>query len=1236
MKIFIIYIVAAIFAVQQLTACSLRKRAEETPVPNEQNIEKSFFSNESGEPKRFLVGWAPEEYQGAIAEQIVTYMAQETLHINIEFEVTERSLIGLAVNPSFPNNRQKWEKVIEIPIQSHYYYEKSKDQYGRDTNETIENSNRSHWSRRPFVKLDLSGIQVNKMAFSLLPVADGVHQYNVKSVSDIEWDKSKNFLGFSMNVSHSIYGSDLSITYRFNFLEFKSDKNFKATPYHQDNAKFFNALHSVSKKVEEGDTKDKQIMHVARWDFSQPQDLYLNNVPAKYIPLFKESVQEWEKALQKIGALKPGQNAFLVHDKSPSKHGFDLRYPSIYWYDDKRYAYSQGTLGIALNNVDVTNGKMLAGNVIIYGGALEHYINQNSSVSGSQSNAESFAYVSPKLFPNLQFSSLDLTPKLAQKEAQATTELSRTLISKLQKQMELILQSGESHTAEAIQLKNKLQEELKSFRVDQGQSDIARQIIRTIPTLPHDATSSPMTFQQEPSSLQQFSLMDLRERMNFTFLPAQEKAQKFFSQEMQKRMLIKKNLWGQSAFVREDESLDKIIPAAHAAMSSGQKPYGQVLDGVIKKILVHELGHFLGLGHQFKGTVVPEEGTLPKIFTNAPENKNNKRTLLARSLEENQQTNYSSIMDYLSGRSAVSLDSSEVVPGPHDELVLRYIYKSEIPLFNKEQDRFDYVTLAEINEHNRGRIPEVVKGKRVAYFPACNDYDASLNKDPFCNRWDAGTTAQEIVKSYAREMNDNIINTLFNLTNDSSGVYTAEWSLFARSFDIFSHIRTFYEQLRYSLRTLPSKDNNYWERLRKDEDSLFAFSQACKANSEAEIQGDLLKEIMSNAKIKELCLASLETLDLMEKYISLPPVDYSRINEDSRYMHGGYIAGEGETDWEKYIGGKWYQLNNSGLKIASLFTLTTASPFIIWGGSLIDNPFYDYAENRNLYRTLFPKEVATIFSKTLKNNLRFGPLDSEGKTLLGTASMSLGYFNLMLSNQYGNESNRFNDNYNAILNSQTNFTFSLAAIIVKKVDPTSGKPNMIKQFTAEVFDFDDMKSISVRDAYILRHGRVIVRANGMFLYPLTRLRFYKDGEAYAIAYKISYDSQQRNDPLLEISAKRELSRLHDQIVDACIEGTNRSGLSGYFGGGDGSKFEGFEIQPGIASDTNPGKRHQFEKSIDDEFVKYEAYAKAQDPLSRQTMTYKCDEALRGMGLIVSMSALLNGYWLGITGNYVER
>ena len=139
-------VVLALATLGMVTACTFKRPGVEEPPINslDERINKNFFVNQAGsngktKPKTFLCAWAPIRERAYAQWQFAHAAATNTMHCNVEWVITESAVVGHQIDPSYPNDRSQWKKIISIPIERHYHYEPSRDSRGRDTNNFIKN-----------------------------------------------------------------------------------------------------------------------------------------------------------------------------------------------------------------------------------------------------------------------------------------------------------------------------------------------------------------------------------------------------------------------------------------------------------------------------------------------------------------------------------------------------------------------------------------------------------------------------------------------------------------------------------------------------------------------------------------------------------------------------------------------------------------------------------------------------------------------------------------------------------------------------------------------------------------------------------------------------------------------------------------------------------------------------------------------------------------------------------------
>jgi len=1214
--------------VMGLQGCSYRTPATKTPATTpdvnpqaaSQTVDKSFFfKTENGKqvPKSFVCGWASLTEAGVWRATHLNSVNM-TDHCNLQFEINENFLVGRQISPSFLNEPHRWKQMVVIPIVSHFYFERAKDAYGRDTNEYIENSARSDWRARPKMKLDLSRMQVL--------AGYGPGGMSATGVSDIEWDFEKGFLGFNANLVRPGSGDPMDsmavaesvqTRVRFNFLAFEHNSKFEPTPYSDKNARFFNALHILGRNVE-GVTP---ILYAARWDTTKVHDLYMYGFPKKYEPIAEESVKLWNDAFEKIGQGRP----FRVN-KKPMKYPFDLRYPMMVWVEDKEIS-ERSPLGIAMNQADVRNGEMLWGGVVMWGGAIESYA-QSYQPSATASESAKAAAHNPLIVKTLPLgtgsfspdSSLPLPPGLQKLDlAQGLSDLKQKIDSQRKEAAQRIRERLSQLSAENQKdnrnsaARTALIEQLRAIE-DGTSSRSANEVANQAVSLSQDLQIQVQRF------FSRISVADL-----FGFLkPSKDAQESYFGTDIKagtpdefRRGLLQKYLNQQrrNRFVADTERTFAHVAAgwAQAVKAKGSTAdVNETIRNIVKELILHELGHFVGLGHQFKENVMPEKGSVPAKYFDALEKK-----------AKEDMSNYTSVMGYKHPSTEVHMHYDEISFGPQDLLTLRYLYNREFPIYNGRDEDFTFVKLKEFAPS--GEIPRMIDSKpgyRTAFFPACNDFDASLALDPYCNRFDRGYDAETIVRSYIENLNANLISMIYAFSDSRGG--NTEWremSLAFKAYDTLGRVRLFYDYMR-------QKYQDEIAMIARRPADLYEFSRACSGEITS---NSVLNEVFKNRPgFKELCRVNRMALREISKFLVNPGPDFSEMDYDNRYFSASQFGDETDVSPDRSRAfGTHRAVGIKHLKFAALNALTTPSPYAILGGWLFPIPRYSDPEAKYSYSTLYPLEFTQAMAATVDKNLKFATQNETDQTIMGRAVLAMGYFLQQMLES--NDAQRFNQEYIQSIRMQTQYNFRMVAAIFTKVKRDTD-PNRATKFTVSLYDFRTNKSVSAPEGYVLPGGRVLIRGpERTFVYPVSQLQFLDDDNAYALAYALDYE-QKHDDVLAAHSVKATFEKLHKSALDACIVGQS-NGLATFFNSQEDPKnFLGFEIIPGIAYDKE--KQIRFLESVRKNF---EAFNRLRGPKNaKATPEEVCQESLKGLGLLVSSAAVINGFWLPEAFDYLVK
>jgi hypothetical protein len=1226
-----------------ITSCTYLRPATITPPPNRLRTNKSFFMVKAADgslsPKRFLCGWYPEHTAGTLAHLTLDHHNQAG-HCNMEFEITERALLGRLVQPSYPTDKNPWPVGITIPITRHYYEEEQLDTRGRNTNEIIENSGRSDWSARPYMDLDFTNVRVHDPF--LMPLGGSLIPSVGFKADDIEWDHSSNFLAFTVTMMNGVLGSLNQANMRFNFLEFKTNPEFtqkQMTLYHEENSKYFNALHIVGKKLD----GVHPVMYVAKWDVRKQRDLHLVNFPPEHQGLGIQIIKEWNQVFECIherfdckthGRDKaPGVWPFTPRVVS-RKYTFDMRHPSIVWVSDKRQSYN-GPLGIGMATADVENGEILWGGVTIWGGALENYV--RTYLPPQTVDAKVAAQLGEGVAPQVQLSlglpQLDFQPSLAEPPVapiehgehlmrdRFTALVKNILVKDGELTADQTLSSEQQSKVWAAQgqfsaLTSRMTEKFKVSRFNQDQAGDQLQRILGKPTMSEMTVFPGMqTSQMQSGGLRNMSSKQIVQQAK------QQMIRQHFMHDL-------------------DRSFAQSAVAWQRGLNQSKKSVSEALPAIIKDLLLHEVGHMLGMGHNFKENILPKPGTVPQKYYVAL-----KKDADAGHL------NYSTVMGYKHGVTDILTDVDHIKPGIHDELLLRYIYRRQVATF--KQCGTDYVgcdedfTFVDLPADGQVRTTFDVGGRelKTSYFPQCNDIVASIGSDPFCARWDRGHTATTITQNHFDDFRSSVVSQLQSFSSDTveRDPYFMEYILWERSLNTFGRTRLFYDFMRQRyanfLRSnvlLPGSEG---------ERRLLQFANTCSeayANPAVQESDSALAKAMKEEgrEFLDLCKASSLHMDELVNMVRIPGSDFTQFNRDNARVVSSMTGGDVTLRWSR-IFGKWSEMGRAPIRVSALISLLLPYPTQMFYGYLMPMGWDQYTGRDGYFHlsTLYPREYTQLIASAVESNLSLGA-NSSGDASQVRQSTSLGQAVLALAtllpySQFTNDKFELEARVSRNLRRQSEFRYNFGALEITRKDE-EGK-ELAKEFTGKIHVYGSSNTIPVQDVFMYRDNAVIaVPYTGTMLYPVSpEIMWISQNTGVYYVLTVDYPRENPLDTLRARSVKNALTETYQQVLKSCVDGTPGSpraenGLRHYFTRTKPQMFAGFDFPRTI--NTSDDAKDTFLISIEREFDKYYKSAEFLTPPDPRS----CNEALRGQGLLVSTAAALNGFFLPEILNYIER
>ncbi len=690
------------------------------------------------------------------------WMGQEKL---VRFQFLEKALMvyEIETDPRFSKNPTNKKPVMAIPI-SHNAYRCAENDHGECTNKEEKNDDIS-WNEKPYFKPDLSDmnlIEVNLFPLALMNLFDGCFQTAATKVTGFDIDETS--INFDLEVAYKTNGlciwdieslSDLTFSvrnhYSFTKLSSIASSDYEPVIYPQTDESEFGYF-STEKRALSVDNNDEvrgEKVFMNRWNPKRKEIVYfLSDEFSK--PEHAKIREATFKGIETInGAFKEaGTDLRIVLKDAHGKSSGDLRNSMIVLVEDPQ---SVNVIGYGPSATNPLTGEIVHGRVVMYLGTMmkfikrsyEEIIEESKRAGKVDGNAAALASAGG----DSAISSAELSQimiELNRNEAASSVDWSSLLGVSGSSKMSL---SGLKGASEKVGIGGS---KWNSAGIGRSLSKETLQAIRTeMETLKVEASPK---FEDVESILARHNVYTA-ENVNF---------------EMAVVAGVNKIFGGK----------DHLKPWNDLTEDERQSIIEVVMPMVWTPTLIHEVGHTLGLRHNFSGS-------------HDKKNYYTKEELAQKGLEP-VDVPYSSVMDY----SYRTLNELHTL-GKYDVAALRFGYARQV---ETEDGKFipvettlaDFLKQRKMERTSSEGIDPVTGSKdvKLKVFDFCTDEHVALNAS--CARFDEGSNFVEqmsnLMESYDLSYKRN------NFRNGRRNFSMLSESSYASRIDyVFGRVRLFFE-----------------------------------------------------------------------------------------------------------------------------------------------------------------------------------------------------------------------------------------------------------------------------------------------------------------------------------------------------------------------------------------------------------------------------------------------------------
>lgn len=687
----------------------------------------------------------------------------------VRFRWTEEELQIVQVEPDerFKANPTNIKTILSIPVK-HVDYRTKKDQFGDETNQEEEVTD-VPFSLKGSFKPDIEGMsvkEVNLMPIELENLFDGGcysetgsrligYELNQEGLLlQVERNYRANIGCVGIQELEDLF--NLSFSARYTYSVVRMDKlrtpNYQTLEYPGVDSNTFGFFTTTVRKLaaDNRDIVEGEKILMNRWSPTRKEIVY-NLSSAFHKPENKIILDSTHEAVRRMNETlkKAGVDLQVRVTQDKNRVSGDLRHSEIVLIDDP---LKVGLLGYGPSVADPYTGEILYARVAMYGGVIKQFIWREYDRLVQE---ELSKQVSAK--SQLQVKLSDAVKSVFSPLAQNTT------VEKQSEMKQEIVKLLHQRIAGTGKQKGKPVSFLSGNQVKNIQKQLDK-----IGNLTDEKMAKIIRYMKRPSDLE-FRLLEKSQQ-------GQAEVEGLRAQIAELDQVTALALMG--AYPAELFNFQAAVKTGVGdIVGQNPKPWAELSEGerevILEKMmpivwiptLIHEIGHTLGLRHNFSGS----------------EDKANfytEQELAAMGIER--AIPYSSMMEY----PASDLSALPVM-GKYDIASLRFAYNREVELAD-----------GRISKVNTSLADMVRSGVQIRPYEYCSDEGADSN--PNCNRFDEGTTFQEMAGSIVNMMEERYKTSgfkqgrrLFSAYNDINYAARVDAGLF--------ELRQFFE--RYALIT---------------------------------------------------------------------------------------------------------------------------------------------------------------------------------------------------------------------------------------------------------------------------------------------------------------------------------------------------------------------------------------------------------------------------------------------------